>query len=58
MDRTEWVSRFMRRMEHLDVRLRPAQLAEMASALFDKNGEASPEDTAEEAGKDGLRRDD
>ncbi len=48
----------MRRMEHLDVRLRPAQLAEMASALFDKNGEASPEDTAEEAGKDGLRRDD
>jgi hypothetical protein len=58
MDRTEWVSRFMRRMEQLDVRLRPAQLAEMASALFEKHGATSPEAAADEAGKDGVRRDD
>ena len=58
MDRTEWVSRFMRRMEKLEVRSRPAQLAEMASTLFDCHGDANPEDAADEAGKDGLRRDD
>jgi hypothetical protein len=34
MDRTEPVSRFMRRMEALDLRLRPAELAELASARF------------------------
>ncbi|MCW2493299.1 MAG: hypothetical protein JWN47_2663 [Frankiales bacterium] len=56
MDRTEWVARFMRRMEQLDVRLRPAELAEMASALFLSHGDADPEQTADTAGKDGVRR--
>ncbi len=56
MDRTEWVSRFMRRMERLDVRLRPAELAELASEHFEASGAADPEDMAEEAGKDGVRR--
>jgi hypothetical protein len=32
MDRNEPVSRLMRRMEALDLRLRPAELAELASA--------------------------
>jgi hypothetical protein len=56
MDRTEWVSRFMRRLEELDVRLRPAQLAELASARFETDGGAPPEQVAEAAGKDGVRR--
>ena len=56
MDRTEWVSRFMRRLEELDVQLRPAQLAELASAQFETHGTASPEDAADVAGKDGVRR--
>lgn len=58
MDRTEWVSRFMHRMEQLDVRLRPAELAEIASALFSTHGSSAPEAAAEEAGKNGVRRDD
>ena len=56
MDRTEWVSRFMRRLEQLDVRLRPAELAELASARFETSGGADPELVAEEAGVDGVRR--
>jgi hypothetical protein len=56
MDRTEWISRFMRRMEQLDVRLRPAELAELASARFETSASAEPEQVAEEAGKDGVRR--
>ena len=58
MDRIEWVSRFMRRMEQLDVRLRPGQIAEMASVLYEKHRANSPEGAADEAGKDGVRRDD
>ena len=58
MDRTEWVSRFMRRMEQLDVRLRPGQIAEMASLMYEKDRANSPEGAADEAGKDGVRRDD
>ena len=58
MDRTEWVSRFMRRMAQLDVRLRPGQIAEMASVMFEKYQASSPEGAADEAGKDGVRRDD
>jgi hypothetical protein len=56
MDRTEWVSRFMRRLEELDVRLRPAQLAELASARYETHGSAPPEQVADEVGKDGVRR--
>ena len=58
MDRTVWVSRFMHRMQVLDVRLRPAQLAELAAAMFLSDGSREPEAVAEEQGKDGLRRDD
>jgi hypothetical protein len=58
MDRTEWVSRFLRRMEQLDVGLRPGQIAEMASDLFEKHGDTNPEDAADAAGKDGVRRND
>jgi len=58
VDRTVWVSRFMHRMETLDVRLRPAQLAELAAAMFMSDGSRDPEAVAEEQGKDGLRRDD
>jgi len=48
----------MHRMETLDVRLRPAQLAELAAAMFMSDGSRDPEAVAEEQGKDGLRRDD
>lgn len=58
MDRTIWVSRFFHRMETLDVRLRPSQLAELAAAMFLSDGGREPEAVAEEQGKDGLRRDD
>lgn len=58
MDRTVWVSRFIRCLETLDVRLRPAQLAELAAAMFLSDGSREPEAVAQEQGKDGLRRDD
>ena len=48
----------MRRMEQLDVRLRPGQIAEMASVMYEKYQASSPEGAADEAGKDGVRRDD
>ena len=48
----------MHRMEKLDVKLRPAELAEMASELFKTQGGTAPEAAADEAGKDGVRRDD
>jgi hypothetical protein len=56
MDRTEPVSRFMRRMEALDLRLRRAELAELASACFARSAPAEPERLAEKAGNDGARR--
>ena len=56
MDRTEWVSRFMRRLEELDVRLRPGEIAVIASAQFETHGTTSPEDAADAFGKDGVRR--
>ncbi len=58
MDRTVWVSRFIHRLEKLDVRLRPAQLAELAAAMFLSDGAREPEAVADEQGKDGLRRND
>ena len=58
MDRTLWVSRFIRRMETLDVRLRPGQLAELAAAAFEAHGSSEPEAVADEQGKGGVRRDD
>lgn len=58
MDRTTWVSRFMHRMEVLDVRLRPSQLADLAAAMFLTDGSREPEAVADEQGKDGLRRND
>jgi hypothetical protein len=58
MDRTTWVSRFIRRMETLDVTLRPGQLAEMASAAFDARGALDPEAVADEQGQGRVRRDD
>ena len=56
MDRTEPVSRFMRRMEALDLRLRRVELAELASARFATSAPAEPERLAEKAGNDGVRR--
>ncbi len=58
MDRTTWVSRFIRRMEALDVTLRPAQLAEMASTAFETHGALAPEAVADEQGRGHVRRDD
>ena len=58
MDRTTWVSRFMHRMEVLDVRPRPSQVAELAAAMFLTDGSRKPEAVADERGKDGLRRND
>ncbi|MEO7057789.1 MAG: hypothetical protein ABI281_12080 [Caldimonas sp.] len=58
MDRTTWVSRFIRRMETLDVTLRPAELAEMASAAFDEHGALAPEAVADKQGQGHVRRDD
>ena len=46
----------MRRMEQLDLRLRPGEIAERASALFESRGQSSPETVAEEFGKDAPRR--
>ena len=56
MDRTEPVSRLVRRMEELDLRLRPAELAELASARVGTSAGAEPERPAEEAGNNGVRR--
>jgi hypothetical protein len=58
MDRTTWVSRFIRRMETLDVTLRPSELAEMAAAAFETHGAQAPEAVADQQGQGHVRRDD
>ena len=56
MDRAEWVSRVMHRVEELDVRLRPGELAELAGSPFESSAGALSERLAAEAGKGGVRR--